>query len=158
MRRLHKLKVDGSDVLVKYASGESDEQMETITLEASEPPLPALKAALQALAVHLVALCEAPKGWADETEIRGVSLSDSDGVRGVTITGLRRLKLQNTPLVLNSPHATDCARSEDDKSMKGLMPIGLVAAIEALELEVWKYVDGEREQLALPFSVIDKAG
>lgn len=158
MRRLQKLKIDGSDVLVKYTSGEDDEQAETITLEASEPPLPALKAALQALAVHLVSLCEAPKSWADETEIRGVSLSDSGGVRGVTITGLRRLRLQNTPLVLNSPHATDSARSEDDESGKGLMPLGLLPAIEALELEVWRYVDGEREQLALPFEVVDKAG
>jgi hypothetical protein len=141
MRRLLKLKVDGSDVLVKYEEISGEDTGDTVTLEAGDPPLAELKDALQDMVTHLVAICELPAKWEQETRVLGVSVTYSDEVRGLVITGLRRLSGHSAPLVINSPHATN------DEVEKGTYTVACGLALDELEAQVWRYVDGERAQL-----------
>jgi hypothetical protein len=144
MRGLLKLKIDGDDVLVKYVEREGGEDDgDTVTLESSDPPLPELREALQAMAEHMVAICELPAKWTEEIRIVGVTVTYSDDVRGLVITGLRRLQGHAAPLVLNSPHATN------EEKEQGPYTVACGPALDELEEEVWRYVDGERAQLQL---------
>ena len=143
MRRLLKLKADGDAVLVKYDELDGEDDGDTVTLESSDPPLPALREALQAMAEHMVAICELPARWTEEIRIVGVTVTYSDDARGLVITGLRRLQGHAAPLVLNSPHATDA------EAEKGAYTLGCGLALDELEEEVWRYVQGERAQLQL---------
>ena len=90
------------------------------------------------MATHLIEIAELPEGWLKDLTIIGITRTITDESQGLVITGLRELKNQDAPLVLNSPHAG----------------FGVQCMLDFAELErlVMKYVDGEeREQRTLPF-------
>ncbi len=149
MKRLLKFKLDDDGVLVKYEVVDQESVRETHTVESPERPRASLRGALALMADHLCVMAELPSTWAKELEIRGVTVTHTNDVRGLVITGLRKLKGSNAPLVLNSPHFTECPYNEDGDSEVGIYTAACGVDLDELEKQVWCYVDGEREQLQL---------
>ena len=150
MNRLLKLRYSPEDgVIVKYEKVSGDDgPAETITLESAERPRQALKDALKVMAEHLCTIAELPSTWAEKTEIRGATLTWTQDIRGVVITGLRTLKGSNAPLVLNSPHSTESPYNEGEDDI-GVYNGDCGEALDELESQAMAYVSGDREQLQL---------
>ncbi len=150
-RRLLKFRVSPDEgVLVKYERPiKGSARYETITLESDEKPLKDLKDALAAMAAHLVAIAELPAEWQKDLEIRSVTVTHTDGITGLVITGLRKLAKSNAPLVLNSPHFTECPYSETGSPTVSVYSAECGEALELLTKRALAYVDGDREQLQL---------
>ncbi len=153
MKRLLKFKLDDDGVLVKYEDVDQESVRETHTVESPERPIKGLRDALSMMAAHLCTMAELPSTWAKEIEIRGVTETHTNDVRGLVVTGLRKLRGSNAPLVLNSPHFTECPYSEDGDSDVGIYTATCGADLDDLERWVWGYLDGEREQLQLGLEV-----
>ncbi len=151
MRRLLKFSYSlDNGALVKYerpADGKA--RAETITLESHDGPKKALKDALQKMEKHLREIADLPDDWKDDLEIRGVTCTWSNDIRGLVITGLRKLTSSNSPLVLNSPHFTEEPYSETADPDIGIFSEDCLEDLEVLENLAFKYVDGDREQLEL---------
>lgn len=140
MRRLLKFKNGKDGVLVKYETVEKGVVGDTITLETEDLPLVTLKDALQAMVPDLLAICELSSVPDKDLEVTGITLTYNDETgNGIVLTGLRKLKKIDAPLVLNSPHTTEYS-------------VRCQVHIEELEREVFSFVDGAREQLKLDFA------
>lgn len=139
MRKLLKLKTGDEGCLVKYEQSRDSGEPDIITLESIDGPNSELKAALKAMAAHLLEICEMPGTMTKDVTIIGVTLTYKEETsRGVVITGLRKLKKIDAPLVLNSPHSSEYSHRCAD-------------ALDELEEQVFAYVDGSRQQLVLEF-------
>jgi hypothetical protein len=149
MKRLLKFKLDDDGVLVKYELVDQESVRETLTVESQDRPRAELREALKAMAEHLCTIAELPPTWAKDIEIRGVTCTHTNDIRGLVITGLRKLAGSNAPLVLNTPHFTEAPYTEDADSDVGIYTAACGLALDLIELEVWRYLDGEREQLQL---------
>jgi hypothetical protein len=152
VRRLLKLKWDGASVLVKYETLDGEDTGDTVTLESTDVPLPDFVASLQALAEHVVAICELPARWTQELRVTGVTLTYADDVRGVVITAQRKLQGHAAPLLLNSPHATN---AED--AIKGTYSMACADALDAVQERALEYADGARAQLQLDLEPVAAA-
>jgi hypothetical protein len=139
MRKLLKFKWSAEGCLVRYEQERDKGLPDTYTLESGDGPNTALKDALKAMAEHLLAICEMPATMAEAVTIIGVTITHTEeNGRGVVITGTRKLKKIDAPMVLNSPHTTEYGYQCAD-------------ALNELEKQVFAYVDGARQQLVLPF-------
>jgi len=148
-RELEKLKIKDETILIRYrVTGGEGRYPETITLEGTEPPLEALKAALQGMAEHAVRMMEAPAHWAEELTVLSVTVTHHD-VDGLVITSLRKLDNSDAPLVLNTPHFTFGAR--DDFQELGIASTECIETLDQLAALAFDYVDGERKQRVLEF-------
>lgn len=147
MKRLKKIRIKGGGVFIQYER-EDEGRVETMTLESPDTPKPELRQALQAFAWDLVIYTEAPASWESEIEIRAITLvytEDGDN-RGITISGLRKLKESVSPLVINSPvywNWTEHGRNVMTRVTKD--------RITALEQFAFAFVAGDRAQLILSF-------
>jgi hypothetical protein len=159
MKRLLKFRYSPDEgVLIKYEKSiKGSGAFETITVESAEKPQKDLQAALQAMAAHLCAIAELPADWAEDLEIRGVTCTWTDGIRGLVITGLRKLEHSNAPLVLNSPHFTEAPYAEDGDDTVSVYDDGCGEDLETLDRLVFGYVDGAREQLRLELEAAPSA-
>ena len=123
----------------------------------ADKPAPALLNKIMEFRKPLLELCELP---AEDEEIRKVevtsfsfSWSGEKHIMGATITGERKLKDRNSPLILNTPHLIEDWHS-DKGDEKQLLPRYLVELIYSLFELIIAFIDGEREQLDL----FNKAG
>lgn len=139
MRTLLKFKTSDEGCLVRYEQSRDGGEPDTITLESMDGPATALTGALKAMAAHLLAICEMPATMEKDVTIIGVTITHNEETgRGIVITGLRKLKKIDAPLVLNSPHTTEIGYQCND-------------SLNELERQVFAYVDGARRQYVLPF-------
>jgi hypothetical protein len=135
---------------IKYSKGKvelawTDERAtRTIThdLSSFDEPLQEFKDALQALADHVIDVCELPDEWVEGLTVIGVSFSENDtqGL-GIVVTATKKLTQANAPLVLNTPHMS----AEGSAGMSRLSTRTL-DLIDTLEAEARRYHVGERAQ------------
>ena len=135
MRKLLKFAYSPKDpkVLVKYERQEPGMMPETVTMDSGDRPLPELVKSLARLERWLERLGELPDSW--DLTVRGFTRTSTGGLM---ITGLRALEDSPAPMVINTPLVSELDGELED-------------VLEALEELVFRYVDGEREQLQLPF-------
>lgn len=149
----YKYKAKTSETLVKYTV-ERDEEgtLDTVTVETHDLPRPELKEALEAMADHMVDMIEAPHDWRNEITVLSVTVTSSNDVQGLVITGMRELENSNAPLVINTPHFTREPYNEEDDSDVGIFSFECADALDELERLVIRFVEGERAQQELDFS------
>lgn len=144
-RRLLKFKLKDDDVFVKYErDSDSAAVPDTVTLESGEAPRKELRDAMQALREDVIEMTELPIEEG-ELKVTGVSFTHGD-YDGVVITALRELDGSNSPLVLNTPHFND---GNDNDSDMNVYSMECRERLDELEELVFRYVDGERQQLEL---------
>ena len=138
-RCMTKLKHAKSGITIQWTQGPDGCNSESHSVTCSESPTRELKNALSMMVTPLIDLCDLPRAWVMDIKIIGVTLSNSDTDRGLTISALRNIAGRNCPMVLNTPHAI-----EED------WPAGCEALLVDLEREAMRYLDGHRAQMELP--------
>jgi hypothetical protein len=124
-----------------------DEHMMT----SADEPAKAFPEAMNALAEHVLDICELPAEWLNRIRVSGVSFSyggDAE-VRGATLIATRRLDHAN-PMNLITPHKPEDSYSGNEVEPETLLSPACVRALDALCEAAQAYLNGERAQLALP--------
>jgi len=150
-RRLLKFKASSDGGYLAKYEVDGKQGTDTITFESTDAPLPELNAALQKMVDHVVAIAEFPVGWRGDIKIIGVTCTYSNDVQGLVITARRELENSNAPLIVNTPHFTREPYNEDSEDDIGIFSSECGDDLDALEVQVFGYVDGDRAQKQLDF-------
>jgi len=141
--QINKVKYDrkAGQVTIEYEQVGIDEVK--ITLKSNDEPLPELVDCFNNLIPYVETICQLPDGYCNDAEIRGVSLSWTNGVMGVVVTCLVPLDNANSPMVINTPHVPAEQYSEGGESP--VLSKNVVIVVEELINEAEKYINGERK-------------
>jgi len=150
--RIKKIKItkDNKIQIVYEKRGKAD--WDEYSLTCSEAPRPELYKALEALAPHVIEMCELPEDYLPRIDVRGVTFSYSgeNEVMGATIIAQMELKNSYTKLNLNTPHKASAPYSEyTPPDEMQLLSDDCIEALEKLCDEVRLYIKGERAQQSL---------
>lgn len=153
--------------ICKIKIGKDNMERETVTVKLQEPdqkggftdhliecrdePHPDLREALKAMVDHLIEHAEFPYDWRSDIDIISCTVTHTNGVQGLVITGRRDLKNCNAPLIINTPHYTRESYNEGDDSDVGIFSSECGDNLDRLETEALAFVDGKRAQLQLEF-------
>jgi len=148
-RRICKIKIGKDDferetVTVKLEEPDQSGGFTSHLIECKDAPHPDLRDALQAMGEYLKEHAEFPSTWV--VSVIGVTVTHTNEVQGVVITGRRDLENCNAPLIINTPHYTRESYNEDDDSDKGIFSSSCGDALDLLEREAIAYIDGKRAQ------------
>jgi len=155
-RRLLKFKMnDYSGVTIVYERENENlfEVFDEYRIKCADQPRSELVAALGKMAKHVVDMCELPNYTLSSIDVIGLTVTHTavehqeEDVQGVVISGVRRLKNSNAPMIINTPHFTREPLSPD--ADKGVFSFECAIDVDRLEQLVFAYVDGERAQLDL---------
>jgi hypothetical protein len=121
-------------------------------LSSPDEPHLEFRTALQALREDVLTIVEVEDAYGDGMRVQSVSLSrgEKSGLRGAVITAMKTLAIANGPLAIHTPHLVEDDESDDNGAeaksteKRGVMPIGMLTRIEALEDEAWEYIGGKR--------------
>lgn len=138
-----KIKYNKDKVEIKYKIDKDEYKLTSV-----EDPAPSFKEALQDLVDPLVDICQFEENYGVSINIISVSISNTDGIMGATITGLKELTTSYAPLVINTPHlpSADYSGSNPDAP---LLPVEAINAIERLKIEAEKFIQGRRAQMTI---------
>lgn len=113
--------------------------------------LPAFYAAFEALAPHVIELCELPVTYTERIIVKGVSFSyggDAE-VMGATISAAMELDFSNCDLNLNTPHKPSEPYSETGVDEGFLLSDDCIKTLDHLVHQTEIYARGERAQMSL---------
>ena len=119
------------------------------TLSSQDPPREELKECLAALAEHVAEICELAPEAAENIVVLGITETHIDGNRFLMITGTKKLITSTSPLILNTPLRPE--KPGKEITPECCMSERLLAALEILEEEAWRYINGDRAQMSLNF-------
>lgn len=153
-RRICKVKIGKDDydrevVTIKLEEPDLADGFTSHLIECKDAPHPDLRNALQAMGEYLKEHAEFPSTWV--VSVIGVTITHTNEVQGLVITGRRDLEKCNAPLIINTPHYTRESYNEDDDSDIGIFSESCGDALDLLEKETLAYVDGKRSQGELDF-------
>jgi hypothetical protein len=159
-RRICKVKIGKDDydrecVTIKMEEPDMTGGYTSHLIECKDAPHPDLRNALKAMSEYLLEHAEFPSTWT--VAVIGVTITHTNEVQGLVITGRRDLENCNAPLIINTPHYTRESYNEDDGSDIGIFSSSCGDALDLLEQEAIAYVDGKRSQGELDFDE-EKAG
>jgi hypothetical protein len=148
---IKKLKLeDDGRVTVTFREKKKLDERE-VTFRTHEMPRPDLVAALQELHKGVRELLELPPNrCGNGVRVTGVtwSLSENTGVRGAVLIAQADIEASDAPFNIVTPHLPCEQYSEGGQSP--LMPDGIQAMLDTLEIEAMAFVDGKkRAQLSL---------
>lgn len=153
-KRLCKVKIGKDDldriiVTVKIEVPSQNGDMESVVLESKDLPHPDLVSALDAMAEHLLVHAEFPSTWLEQVKIISYTVTHTNEVQGLVITGKKELENCNAPLIINTPHFTRESYNEEDDSDIGIFSFECGQHLDVLEREAIAYFEGKRAQLEL---------
>ncbi|BEU87837.1 hypothetical protein TAMA11512_13010 [Selenomonas sp. TAMA-11512] len=155
-RRITKIKAKkGEYFFIWEVYQESTKSWDVYSLSCKDAPREELKERLKDMIAHVVEICELSEGDADRIIVGGISESHSEDNRYVTITAQKRLEYSHAPMIINTPARPELPSKEDADSTY-CMSEELVADLEALEDEAWRYIHGDRAQTKLAFEEAGK--
>jgi hypothetical protein len=159
-RRICKIKISKDDigreqVTIKMEEPDMTGDFTQHLIECKDAPHSDLRNALQSMGDHMKVNAEFPSTW--DVSIIGVTITHTNGVQGLVITGRRDLRHCNAPLIINTPHYTRESYNEDDESDMGIFSSSCGDALDTLEREAIAYVDGKRSQGVLDFDEEEEA-
>jgi hypothetical protein len=145
--RFIKIKFDGSKVKLEWDIAKKDGEPDLFSLTSADLPAPEFQTALDNLRIHVEEICELPKGYCKDSEIRGVSFSygGDDEIMGAVITSLKTLNTANSPLTINTPHLPSDDYSSNNPSALCLS-FDCIQALNNLMDCAENYVNGIRLQ------------
>jgi len=151
-RRICKVKIGKDDydrevVTIKLEEPDLTGGYTSHLIECKDAPHPDLRNALKEMGQYLLEHAEFPSTWT--VAVISVTVTHTNEVQGLVITGKRELKNCNAPLIVNTPHYTREPYNEDDDSDIGIFSSSCGEALDLLEEEALAYVDGKRAQLDL---------
>lgn len=148
---------EAKKVFVKFEKLRGDGTFDVYTFECDDEAHPDLSKALQTMKPHLIENCELPDDRMIEVKSITRTYKDMEvgEVRGLVISGVRQLQNSDAPMVVTMPHKTDQPYTEDgDDSI--CLTSQCMDDLDALEVEIFAYVDGKRAQLEMDFGTEGK--
>lgn len=112
------------------------------SLESKSEPDPEFIKTLRAFRSEALKLCELPREWGDEAEVRQVTISWKEDRRSIQIMLVRPLPDSNAPLVLTTPSLPETETGSG-------MSTAVLELLNKLEKLAEHYVAGERAQTEL---------
>lgn len=153
MIRIKKIKITKENkIQVAYEKQSKETRFwDEYSFTCSEPPRPELLTTLQALAPHVIDLCELPESYEKRIKVTGVSFSygGEKEVMGATIISQMKLNYSNCDLNLNTPHKISDSYTDYPASEEQLLSCDCVNVLEKLCKEIKLYINGERAQMKL---------
>lgn len=132
-----------------------NEIIDEFDFKSKDKALPEFYNALQGLTEHACRICEFPREYDKGVTVIGVSFSYTEVkdtgeiIMGAVITFRKELKGSNSPLIVNTPHKPsafyDGKGDESPQDPALLLSEDCVKALEVLQAEAIRYIDGERE-------------
>ena len=150
--RFKKIKVTAEKkIFIVYERQMQSGNYDEYALTCSEEARPGFYTAMQALAPHVVDMCELPQDYLERITVRGVSFSygGADEVMGATISAGMKLNYSYSSLNLNTPHKASGSYSKNDPDKMQLLSADCVKALNNLCGEAKLYLNGERAQMNL---------
>jgi hypothetical protein len=141
--QINKVKYDKKLGLVTIEYDQIGDDEVKITLKSTDAPLDELVDCFYNLIPYVETICQLPDGYCNDSEIRGVSLSWTNGIMGVVVTCLIPLDNANSPMVINTPHVPSEQYSEGGQSP--VLSKDVVTVIKTLIEEATRYINGERK-------------
>lgn len=146
--RLRSVKYDDGEIeIAGHEEHQATSDKKEIVLRSTEEPRPEFLAPFKDLVFEVRKLIDVPPNWcAGELVVKKVvwSYSEKTGVSGATICCQAKLDCADAPLVFNTPHLP--FEQYSDGGNAPLMPKGIVALLEALEVEARAFLAGSRAQ------------
>jgi len=142
--KIEKIKFDGSTVTIRFSRSTGESTKEAIEVISEEAPLPEFIGALDALAPHVVSLCEFPEEYLKDLKVIAISISDTEGLMGAVISAKKKLKSSRSPFIIHTPHKTDLDPSR--KLTQKTLTIEQSTAIRNLIAEAERFLSGKRAQ------------
>ncbi len=139
-------------ISIAYESKNSHGTFDEFSLCSVEVPLPSLISTIERLKPFVLEMCELPEEDLENIIVKGVSFSygGENNTMGATIVAQKVLMHSNVPLNMNTPHKTiEHYSGSEDGDKKQLLTRKCVSALEDLQVECQKYVNGERSQMNL---------
>lgn len=149
--RLKKVKVTSDNKIHMAYEQKGSGGWDEYSLTCSDKPRPELLVALEALAPHVIEMCELPESYLDRITVRSVSYSygGDQEVMGATISGQMALYYSNCGLNINTPHKASDSYSDGPADDKQLLDSECIKALGVLEDEAIRYIQGDRAQTVL---------
>lgn len=150
--RIKKVKITSDDkVAVSYDQQSKTGSWDEYSFTCSEKARPEFYEALNALAPHVIEMCELPEDYLSRIKVRGVAFSygGEKQVMGATIIAQMELFYSNTDLNINTPHKASDSYNDQPADENQLLTDECIDALDVLCDEVKLYIQGERAQLRL---------
>ena len=149
--RIKKVKITKyNQISIVYEDG--PDNFDEYSLTCREQARPEFYAAMEALAEHVIDMCELPESYLDRITVRGVSYSygGEAEVMGAVISASMKLENSYQPLNLTTPHKASAMYNPEtpDDDMQ-LLTGDCIDALETLQAECISYIEGDRAQGSL---------
>lgn len=128
---------------------ESTKNWDKHTLVCKDAPREELKERLQVMANHVTEICEFEQGATKKIAVSGISISYTDDNRYLVIMAMKDLINSQAPLIINTPARPEIPNGGCTENY--CMSDELARDLEILEEEAWRYINGDRAQIALDF-------
>ena len=154
-KRITKIKVKKGAYFFAWEIYQKDtDSWDAYTMTCKDPPRKELEERMLAMVHHVIDICEFDKRDAKRIKVSGITESHTDDNRYITITAQKELEQSKAPLIINTPARPDLPQNEAD-SEDYCNSVALVDDLKELEIEAWRYIDGERAQQRLNFEIKD---
>jgi hypothetical protein len=144
---ISKVKMRDGQVTIVISAKQDDQNERETTVKSYDAPHQDFLDAFAALEAHARGILQFPKSYREgQMRVSGVSFSMSEdtGVMGAVMTGSVALDTSDAPFNFNTPHLPFEQYSPTGNSP--LMPGEAQTALERLQEEAEKFVDGKRSQ------------
>lgn len=141
--RISKIKYDGTQVEIQYEIVMETTDDIKVVLKSYDKPKDEFIQCLSSLAKFVEDICQLEKGYCDEADVRGVSLSWSHDVMGAVITALIPVDTANSPVCINTPHLASDQYNENGQSP--VLPRPCTTKINQLIEHAEAYINGDRD-------------
>lgn len=153
---IKKIKIGEGKLTIHYSRMVRDTHEET-EIVSTERAKPSLYSVINKISPEVVKMCGLPEDWKEQLVVLGVAFKRDEGVLGVTISAMKTVKFSNSPLIINTPFAT-----EKDAELENVgMPASLLKILRALEKEAEAFVAGDRAQMEIfkgPVQFVEEEG
>lgn len=148
-REISKVKYDGSRVEIHHYWTDGKKDSATSIFTSQDQPASSFLDAQQALLDEVLFICELPEEYADNMEVRGISIGN-----GAVITAVKKFpELGNKALCINTPHMmfSDSIRDDDKSSVP--LPTRTAEAVKNWAKEAEAFLNGKRHANQLSLAV-----
>ena len=146
--RIKKVKITKyNQVSMVYEDGPGN--FDEYSLTCREKARPEFYETMEALAEHVIDMCELPENYLNRIKVRGVSFSygGETEVMGAVISASMELKESYQALNLTTPHkASEMYNPTTPDDEMQLLTGDCIEALEALQKECMAYIKGDRAQ------------
>ncbi|HXE83682.1 MAG TPA: hypothetical protein VN513_10185 [Gemmatimonadales bacterium] len=149
--KFSKIKATGKKVVLIWTTSEHGVETEH-HVTSDEEPKPEFPKALDAFVPFVIELLGLTDNstFRNDLHVTGLSIDvGEDERRGLVITCRKELARTNGPLIFNLPHIREPKADGTEAPVAGVWLVGMDKALQKVQVQAQKFLDGERSQTTL---------